>query len=400
MRTVTAKASVNIAVIKYCQFPHSVCLKADLTFYVSGGKVDEELIIPINDSLSGTLSTEDLCAMTSVALSADFDRDRMWLNGEEVSIGGNKRLVHCLQQVRHMSGISGQEQRLRICSRNNFPTAAGLASSAAGYACLVFALGHLFGITDKTQLSILARMGSGSAIRSIDGGFVQWVAGDSSATSVARQIVDHKHWPEMRVVLLVVSAEKKETGSTEGMRRSVATSPLIKHRAQQVVPQRIDAIVDAIRKRDFESFAELTMKDSNQFHAIAMDSYPPLRYMTDLSYELVRLVHAVNSFFSCNRLAYTFDAGPNACIYLLQDMLPLFFAIVYKYFPSGNADFVKGRTAPASASIPAELEDYLTKAGVVSRAESLKYVINTQIGGGAEIIEDESLLSQRGEPLL
>ena len=364
----------------------------------TGGKQDEDLIIPINDSLSGTLSTEDLCATTTVALSKNFDCDQMWLNGEEVCIASNKRLVKCLQEIRRMSGASSEE-RLRICSRNNFPTAAGLASSAAGYACLLFALGRLFGVDDKSQLSVLARMGSGSAIRSIDGGFVQWVAGDCSANSVARQIVDHEHWPEMRVVLLVVNAGQKETGSTEGMRRSVRTSALLPFRAKNVVPHRIALLTEAIRNRDFETFAELTMKDSNQFHAIALDSYPPIRYMTDLSGEIVRLVHAVNEFFSRNRLAYTFDAGPNACIYLLRDMLPLFFSIILKYFPFSGRDFVKGRPPPQSEPIPADLEAHLTKAGVVSRPGSLQYVINTRIGRGAEISETESLLSETGEPL-
>lgn len=334
-----------------------------------------------------------------MALSQDFPCDQMWLNGEEVCVASNKRLVKCLQEIRRMSGASSEE-RVRICSRNNFPTAAGLASSAAGYACLLFALGRLFGITDKSHLSALTRMGSGSAIRSLDGGFVQWVAGDRSENSIARQIVDHDYWPEMRVVLLVVNAGKKETGSTEGMRRSVQTSSLLQHRARHVVPQRIALIVEAIRTRDFDTFAELTMKDSNQFHAIALDSYPPLRYMTDLSGEIVRLVHAVNEFSSCNRLAYTFDAGPNACIYLLQDMLPLFFAIILKYFPGEDSGFVKGRPAPEPEPIPYELEAHLTKAGVVSRPGSLQYVINTQIGRGAEITENESLLSETGEPLL
>jgi diphosphomevalonate decarboxylase len=323
----------------------------------------------------------------------------MWLNGEEVSISSNKRLVKCLQEIRRISNAS-DEERLRICSRNNFPTAAGLASSAAGYACLMFALSRLFGISDKSQLSILTRLGSGSAIRSIDGGFVQWVAGDRSDNSVAQQIVDHDYWPEMRVVLLVVNAAKKETGSTDGMRRSVQTSPLLQHRANVVVPERINSMIQAIRGRDFESFAELTMKDSNQFHAIALETYPPLRYMTDLSGEIVRLVHAVNEFYSHNRLAYTFDAGPNACIYLLQDMLPLFFALITKYFPFSAPDFVRGRPAPDPVLIPADLDAHLTAAGVISRPGSLQFVINTMIGRGAEISETESLLNEKGEPLL
>lgn len=156
-KRVTCRTSVNIAVIKYW------------------GKSDETLILPINDSISGTLDSDDLCTTTTAAVSSSFKDDRMWLNGSEVHIRENVRLTHCLNAIR--SRIPSLKGGLRISSHNNFPTAAGLASSAAGYAALIYALGNLFGITNKEELSVMARMGSGSAIRSLDGGFVHWIKG-------------------------------------------------------------------------------------------------------------------------------------------------------------------------------------------------------------------------------
>jgi diphosphomevalonate decarboxylase len=383
MRSVTVQAPVNIAVIKYW------------------GKLEETLIIPLNDSISGTLSTDHLHAMTSVMVSEDFDSDRMWLNGEEAIISENKRLIHCLQQLRSRSKCSWKELKVHICSKNNFPTAAGLASSAAGYSCLVYALGQIFDITDKTELTILARMGSGSAIRSIFGGFVQWVAGNDSNTSIARQIVDHKHWPEMRVIVMVVNDKKKETGSTVGMQTSVKTSLLLKYRAAEVVPKRIEAITQAILSRDFGTFAEITMKDSNQFHAIAQDTWPPIRYMNDTSWEIIRLVQSYNDFRGAPKVAYTFDAGPNACLYLLEEVVPEMMALIKRYFPPQveGGDFIRGiKTSPGHQLAP-DLVSFLDKKGNCINTGSIKYLINTNIGDGPRILpQKESLLTANGLP--
>ncbi|KAI1309459.1 Diphosphomevalonate decarboxylase [Halotydeus destructor] len=381
MRSITVKAPVNIAVIKYW------------------GKSDEKLIIPINDSLSGTLSTDDLYAMTTVAVSESFKGDRMWLNGDETDIVANKRLVNCLEQIRARSRLADSKYHIRICSRNNFPTAAGLASSAAGYACLVYALGTLFGIDDRRELSILARMGSGSAIRSIYGGFVQWIAGDKSDNSIAEQVVDHKYWPEMRVVILVVNDKEKETGSTSGMQNSVQTSPLISLRANTVVPQRMKDITEAIKKRDFHQFAMITMRDSNQFHAICQDTWPPIRYMNDISWEIVRLVHSFNDFYARNRVAYTFDAGPNACLYLLDEALPEFFTLIGQHFTTDQgAEYVRGQLPPAKTNISADLTAYVGSRGNKVHHNALKYVINTKVGDGPLVVEGESLLNDTGLP--
>jgi diphosphomevalonate decarboxylase len=107
-------------------------------------------------------------------------------------------------------------------------------------------------------------------------------------------------------VILVVSDKEKDTSSTSGMETSRLTSELLQHRAAAVVQPRLEA------------FGRITMQDSNQFHAVCLDTYPPIFYMNDVSKAVIRVVHVVNAYFGCVKAAYTFDAGPNAVIYTLE----------------------------------------------------------------------------------
>jgi len=308
---VTAQTPTNIAVIKYW------------------GKRDETLILPINDSISVTLDPNHLCTTTTVAVSPSFDQDRMWLNGKEISLAGG-RYQNCLREIRSRAcdfedkekGIKINKKdwenlHLHIASFNNFPTAAGLASSAAGFACLVFALAKLMNAKeDQSQLSAIARQGSGSACRSLFGGFVKWIMGkdEGGSDSLAVQLVDEKHWDDLVIIIAVVSSRQKETSSTSGMRESVETSLLLKHRAEEVVPKRIVKMEEAIENRDFASFAQLTCADSNQFHAVCLDTSPPIFYMNDTSHRIISCVEKWNRSEETPQVAYTFDAGPNAVL--------------------------------------------------------------------------------------
>ncbi|XVF41314.1 hypothetical protein PTKIN_Ptkin01aG0270700 [Pterospermum kingtungense] len=307
----TAQTPTNIAVIKYW------------------GKRDESLILPVNDSISVTLDPAHLCTTTTVAVSPAFQQDRMWLNGKEISLSGG-RYQKCLREIRKRAcevedkekGIKIEKKdweklHLHIASYNNFPTAAGLASSAAGFACLVFALAKLMNVKeDDSQLSAIARQGSGSACRSLFGGFVKWIMGkeDDGSDSLAVQLVDEKHWDDLFIVIAVVSSRQKETSSTSGMRESVETSLLLQHRAKEVVPKRILRMEEAIKNRDFASFAQLTCADSNQFHAVCLDTCPPIFYMNDTSHRIISYVEKWNRSEESPQVAYTFDAGPNAVL--------------------------------------------------------------------------------------
>ncbi|GAB2276878.1 Diphosphomevalonate decarboxylase mvd2, peroxisomal [Dionaea muscipula] len=291
IRIVTAQTPTNIAVIKYW------------------GKRDETLILPINDSISVTLDPDHLCTTTTVAVSPSFERDRMWLNGKEISLAGG-RYQNCLREIRNRATDIEDEEKgveiakkdweklhVHIASYNNFPTAAGLASSAAGFACLVFALAKLMNLKeDQEKLSAIARQGSGSACRSLYGGFVKWIMGknDDGSDSRAVQLADEKHWNDLVILIAVVSSRQKETSSTTGMRDSVETSMLLKHRAEEVVPKRIREMEEAIKSRDFPTFAHLSCADSNQFHAVCLDTSPPIFYMNDTSHRIISIVEKWN----------------------------------------------------------------------------------------------------------
>ncbi|THH16202.1 hypothetical protein EW146_g4404 [Bondarzewia mesenterica] len=169
---------------------------------------------------------------------------------------------------------------VHICSRNNFPTAAGLASSASGFAALVSSLAALYALpSSPSELSLIARQGSGSACRSLFGGFVAWEQGTApdGSDSLAVEVAPREHWPDIHALICIVSDDKKGTSSTSGMQRTVETSPLLQHRIKHVVPERMKAISKAILDKDFDTFARITMQDSNQFHAVALDTDPPFR---------------------------------------------------------------------------------------------------------------------------
>jgi len=136
--------------------------------------------------------------------------------------------------------------------------------------------------------------------------------------SCARLVAPKSHWPEMRALIMVVSAEKKGVSSTTGMQETVKTSSLFRTRAEMVVPTRMAEMEAAIGKRDFETFARVTMRESNSFHATCLDTDPPIFYLNDVSRAAIRAVEAINLLAGMVVAAYTFDAGPNAVVYYLE----------------------------------------------------------------------------------
>lgn len=401
MRIVTAKTPTNIAVIKYW------------------GKRDETLILPINDSISVTLDPNHLCTTTTVAVSPTFVEDRMWLNGKEISLAG-ERYQNCLREIRKRASDVEEEEKgikiakkdwqnlhVHIASYNNFPTAAGLASSAAGLACLVFALAKLMNVKeDQGQLSTIARQGSGSACRSLYGGFVKWIMGknEDGRDSLAVQVADEKHWDDLVILIAVVCSRQKETSSTSGMRESVETSLLLKHRAQEIVPKRTLQMEEAIKNKDFSSFSRLACADSNQFHAVCLDTTPPIFYMNDTSHKIISIVEKWNRSEETPQVAYTFDAGPNAVLIarnrkaaslLLQRML--------FHFPPGaetdlNSYVIGDKSILQDAGIknikdveslpnPPELKDANS---IQKHPGDVSYFICTRPGQGPTVLSDES----------
>uniref|UniRef100_A0A8C9DJ19 Diphosphomevalonate decarboxylase n=1 Tax=Prolemur simus TaxID=1328070 RepID=A0A8C9DJ19_PROSS len=375
---VTCTAPVNIAVIKYW------------------GKRDEELILPINSSLSVTLHQDQVSVSVCKALFNTWDLCTYRL-GPDRSEVGQPRLQACLREIRRLAQERSSAQdgappspslscKVHVASENSFPTAAGLASSAAGYACLAYTLAQVYGV--EGDLSEVARRGSGSACRSLHGGFVVWHMGERAdgKDSVARQVAPETHWPELRVLILVVSAERKLTSSRAGMQASVETSPLLRFRAEAVVPASLAEMTRCVRERDFEGFARLTMRDSNQFHATCLDTFPPISYLNDTSRRIIHLVHRFNAHHGLTKVAYTFDAGPNAVIFTLDDTVAEFVAAVRHSFPpeSNGDEFLQGlpvKPAPLSDELKAALATEPTPGGI-------KYVIATQVGPGPQVLDD------------
>ncbi|KAI3377108.1 hypothetical protein L3Q82_000307 [Scortum barcoo] len=351
-----------------------------------GGKISESGLIEILEKVSQQTdkkTTVTLKTTTTVATSRSFQEDRIWLNGKEEDIN-HPRLQSCLREIRRLArkrrndggpGVdsTGLSHKVHICSVNNFPTAAGLASSAAGFACLVYTLAQVYGV--EGELSGIARQGSGSACRSMYGGFVQWIMGqkDDGKDSLAQQVEPETHWPELRILVLV-------------------------HRAESVVPSRMVEMTEAVRRKDFAAFAELTMKDSNQFHATCLDTYPPIFYLNSVSQQVISLVHRFNRHYGETRVAYTFDAGPNAVIFTLQQHVPEFAQVVQHFFPpeTNGGQFIKGLPVD-HAALSEELKQTI---GLEPIPKGISYIISTKVGPGPCAVQDlaQHLLGSDGLP--
>lgn len=329
------------------------------------------------------MSQDDLRTLTSVATSESFVADKLWLNGNQESIE-SARTKACLADLRQLRNeLESQDESLpklskwglHIVSENNFPTAAGLASSAAGFAALVVAIAKLYQLPhDMSEISKIARKGSGSACRSLFGGFVAWEMGvEADGTdSKAVEVAPLAHWPEIKAAILVVSDDKKDTPSTSGMQTTVKTSDLFQHRITEVVPKRFEQMKKSIVDKNFAEFADLTMKDSNSFHAVCLDSTPPIFYLNDTSKKIIKLVHQLNETEKETIAAYTFDAGPNAVIYYEEKNESRVLGALHKYFHpvSGWDKFDSSTYNPENVKVTADPEIYkgvsriiLTRAG-------------------------------------
>ncbi|HZD58078.1 MAG TPA: diphosphomevalonate decarboxylase [Anaerolineales bacterium] len=282
--TVTAVACANIAFIKYW------------------GNRDPDLRIPANGSIS--MNLDGLYTQTQVSFDPALTSDHLVINDRPATDPAQQRVRKLLNRVRQMSR---KHEFAWIISQNNFPTGAGIASSASAFAALSLAATTAAGL-DLSQrgLSRLARTGSGSACRSVPGGFVEWRAGDSDETSYAYSLASPEHWDLMDCIA-IVSPAHKPVGSTEG-HNLAGSSPLQAARVNDA-RRRLEWCRRAILERDFESFAEVVELDSNLMHAVMMTSTPPLIYWEPVT---LAVIHSVQAWRR-NGLAvcYTIDAGPN-----------------------------------------------------------------------------------------
>lgn len=280
----TAIAHPNIAFIKYW------------------GNRDDALRIPANGSIS--MNLDGLETRTTVEFSPTLSNDTLHLNGRKSGAVATQRVSGVLDRIR---SLASSDTRARVTSENNFPTGSGIASSASAFAALAVAAGAAAGLNlDEPSLSRLARSGSGSASRSVPGGFVEWHPGKSDSSSFAESIAPQDHW-DILDLIVIVSRGHKKTGSTGG-HQLAPTSPLQATRVS-AAPVRLNQCRDALIRKDFAALATVIELDSNLMHSVMMTSTPPLFYWEPATLAVIKRVTALRA--TGLEVAYTIDAGPN-----------------------------------------------------------------------------------------
>ena len=281
MKFAIARSGANIALVKYW------------------GKRDARLNLPAAGSLSVTLDA--LETVTRIELDPGLSADSFELDGEVQEAGPVSAVLNLLRPE--------HDAYCRVVSRNNFPTGAGLASSASGYAALVVAAAGLFrpGLR-ASELSSIARQGSGSAARSLFGGFCQMDAGhlDDGSDCRAYGIAEAEHWP-LEVVVAVTSAGPKTVSSRKGMNRTMETSPYYPAWVASV-DRDLDEAREAIERRDFERLAEVSEYSALKMHASALAARPGLLYWNPATLTCIQEIREMRSQGS--GVFFTIDAGP------------------------------------------------------------------------------------------
>lgn len=279
----TAVANPNIALIKYW------------------GKTDKELNLPDNPSLSMNLAA--LTTVTTVEFSPGLASDLVTIDDQPAVGEALARVVAHLDRVRE---LAGREDRARMVSRNDFPAGTGLASSASAFAALSLAAAEATGLRlDEAALSRLARLGSGSACRSVPAGFTLW-EGDSDATSFARQVAPPEHWALYDVVA-VVSYQHKVVGSHDG-HGLAHNSPF--HAARlAMLPELLATVRSGVQQRALVAMGQAIERDALAMHGVMMTSSPSLLYWQPAT---VSVLQSVRDWRQAGLAVYaTLDAGPN-----------------------------------------------------------------------------------------
>jgi len=280
-----ARARANIALIKYW------------------GKSDTELNTPAVGSISITLDA--LWSDTEIEFDAALAQDTLSLDGKE-DAAQLARVSRCLDLLRREARV---DLRARVSSRNNFPTGAGLASSASGFAALVAAASRALGLAlSPTALSALARQGSGSAARSIFGGYVEMRAGGAAdgSDSFAVPLLSATAW-SLTVVIAVTQKYAKVTGSGEGMRSTADSSPYYQAWIESSQAD-LNVARAAILNQDFGVLAEVAEHNCLKMHALALAGRPPLLYWNAATVACIDAIRALQS--ASVPVFFTIDAGP------------------------------------------------------------------------------------------
>lgn len=292
----TAKAHTNIALIKYW------------------GKRNESLILPTNNSLSLTL--DGFYTTTTVTFREELSADTFVLDDELVTGEQYERVTEYLDLIRDYAGKP--HLYAEVHSVNEVPTAAGFASSASGFAALAAAATRALGLSPSDQeLSRLTRQGSGSACRSIYGGFAEWQQGEKAdgSDSYAVPIAPQDHW-DVRVAAVVLNATMKDVSSREGMKRTVDTSVFFPGWVDSI-PNDLAGIKEGIKARDFEKVGQIAEANCLKMHATTLGANPPFTYWHDTTMAVMQTVQNMRK--SGIPAYFTIDAGPNVKVLYLPE---------------------------------------------------------------------------------
>lgn len=267
------------------------------------GKRDRELNLPINASLSVSLG--HLGTRTRLMHAVD-GRDRVWLNGveQQTDSGFVRKLLAFVDLFR-----GEQPLPVHVHTENSIPTAAGLASSASGFAALTLALDRWLQLAlEPAQLSVLARLGSGSACRSIFNGFVEWQEGIRDDGMDSHGMALDRRWPALRLGLVKVATGEKAVDSRSGMQRTVETAHLYQSWPLQAATD-LEQLHRAIADVDFPLLGRTAEQNALSMHATMIASWPPLLYWQPESVAAMQQVWALRARGS--EVYFTMDAGPN-----------------------------------------------------------------------------------------
>ena len=262
MKKTTAKAPANIAFIKYW------------------GKKDPILRLPLTNSISMNLN--NVFTVTTVEFLPDLNTDQIEITGGTLAEKENQRIIVHLDRVRKLANI---RLKAKLKTKNNFPKGSGIASSASGFAALTLAATKAAGLNlSEKKLSILARLGSGSACRSIPDGFVEWIKGHSHETSYAHSIHSPDYW-NLIDVIIVVSKKEKKVSSTKGHQQA-KSSPFLETRVKGI-RTKIKRIKQAIKSRNFTLLGETIEAEALNMHAVMMTSSPSILYWAPKTVEIM-----------------------------------------------------------------------------------------------------------------
>lgn len=293
MPTATARAHPNIAFIKYW------------------GNHDDTLRLPSNSSISMNLA--GLHTETTVTWDSNLPTDTLQLNGEAAAEPARQRVADHLEYIRERLSLTDYAS---VVSQNNFPTGTGIASSASAFAALTVAAVAAAGadLTER-ELSTIARLGSGSASRSIPTGFVEWYTADTHEASYAESFAAPDHW-DLVDLIVVVSDQHKRTTSSAG--HTTAQTSILQAARVADAQNRFDTVRRAILERDFATFADVVELDSNLMHAVMMTGNPSLFYWLPPTLAIMETIRTLRA--DGVQVCYTLDAGPNVhCICVRED---------------------------------------------------------------------------------